>query len=330
MARGWRGREDSGTDEALLWVPRIIMTAANTKWNAELAGQTLTAFLKAKLNEPNSVAKRLIETGKAFVDGTPIVAVDYRLAVGQVVELRRNAPRPIDPSKEGVLVYDDPHVVVIDKPSGVSSVPFDARETGTAMDLIRGAWRRRGVSSTDVPLHVVHRIDRATSGLLMFAKSKRAEIGLGAQLRAHTCEREYLCIAHGVVAAQRIESNLVPDRGDGIRGSTRHANQGKRAVTHVSVVESLRGATLCAVRLETGKTHQIRIHLSEAGHPLVGEEVYDRDHYAQGLPVIKSTRLLLHAHTLGFDHPVTGEKLRFTAELPPDFVAMLESLRWRR
>lgn len=306
------------------------MNPASTKWTTEQAGQTLTAFLKNKLNEPNSVAKRLIETGKAFVDGTPVVAVDFRLTVGQVVELRRNAPRPIDPSKEGVLVYDDQHVVVIDKPSGVSSVPYDAREAGTAMDLIRGAWRRRGAAATDVALHVVHRIDRATSGLLMFAKSKRAEIGLGAQLRAHTCEREYLCIAHGVMPAQRIESMLVADRGDGIRGSTRHANQGKRAVTHVSVVESLRGATLCSVRLETGKTHQIRIHLSEAGHPLVGEAVYDRDHFARELPVIESPRLLLHAHTLGFAHPITGEPLRFTSELPPDFVEMLESLRWRR
>ena len=101
-------------------------------------------------------------------------------------------------------------------------------------------------------------------------------------------------------------------------------------MTHVSVVESLRGATLCSVRLETGKTHQIRIHLSEAGHPLVGEEVYDRDHFARELPVIKSPRLLLHAHTLGFAHPITGEPLRFTSELPPDFVEMLESLRWRR
>jgi 23S rRNA pseudouridine1911/1915/1917 synthase len=299
-------------------------------WIADVPNQTLAAFLKTKLNEPNSVAKRLVETGKAFVDGTPVVAIDFRLRVGQVVELRRNAPRPIDPTREGVLVYDDPHVVVIDKPSGVSSVPYEERETGTAMDLIRGAWRRRGSGATDIPLHVVHRIDRVTSGLLMFAKSKRAEIGLGAQLRAHTCEREYLCVAHGVMMAQRIESMLVADRGDGIRGSARHANQGKRAVTHVTVVENLRGATLCSVRLETGKTHQIRIHLSEAGHPLVGEEVYDRDHRQKELPVISSPRLLLHAHTLGFDHPITGEKLRFSAELPTDFVEPLQGLRWRR
>src|SRR5689334_13810474 len=163
------------------------------------------------------------------------------------------APRPRDPEREGVLVFDDAHVVVIDKPAGVSSVPYEERETGTAMDLVRGAWRRAGKQATSVPLHVVHRIDRATSGLLAFAKTKRAEIGLAAQLRAHTMTREYMCVAHGVMTSRRIESFLVADRGDRLRGSTTHANQGKRAVTHVEAREALRDATLCSVRLETGK-----------------------------------------------------------------------------
>jgi 23S rRNA pseudouridine1911/1915/1917 synthase len=135
-----------------------------------------------------------------------------------------------------------------------------------------------GKPATSVPLHVVHRIDRATSGLLAFAKSKRAEVGLAAQLRAHTMERMYICVAHGRVTAGRIESNLIADRGDGLRGSTSDPNRGKRAVTHVRVREELRGATLCEISLETGKTHQIRIHLAESGHPLVGEPVYVRDY----------------------------------------------------
>jgi 23S rRNA pseudouridine1911/1915/1917 synthase len=302
------------------------MVPAVTRWTVAKTGETLAAVLKAQTGAPWSVVKKQVATGKAFVDGACVTAIDHRLRAGQEVELRMGAPRPRDPSREGVLVHDDAHVVVIDKPSGVSSVPYEDREGGTAMDLVRGAWRRQGLKATEIPLHVVHRIDRGTSGLLMFAKSKRAELGLAAQLRAHTCERTYRCIAHGRVTPGRIESMLVTDRGDGIRGSTSHANQGKRAVTHVEVDQALRGASSCVVRLETGKTHQIRIHLAEAGHPLVGEEVYIRDLFRDGGKVITAPRLMLHAQTLGFAHPVTGAQIRLSSELPDDFVATLARL----
>ncbi len=293
-------------------------------WTVDRSGLTLAAFVKAKATVPWSVAKRHVETGKAFVDGAVVTAVDHRLVAGQAVELRLGARRPVDPLREGVLVFDDAHVVVIDKPSGVNSVPYEERETGTAMDLIRGAWRRMGKPATTVPLHVVHRIDRATSGLLAFAKTKRAEQGLAAQLRAHTMGRQYLCVAHGHMTSRRIESSLVADRGDGLRGSTSRLDQGKRAITHVEVRDDLRHATLCAVRLETGKTHQIRIHFAEAGHPLVGEEVYIRDYTGS---VLTSGRLMLHAETLAFEHPVTGARIELAAPVPSDFTAVLDRLR---
>ncbi|MDB4960678.1 MAG: pseudouridine synthase, RluA family [Myxococcales bacterium] len=295
-------------------------------WIVEEPGVTLAAFVKARTEVPNSVAKRQIETGKVFVDGVCTTKIDLRLAKGQQVDVRIHERRPLDPEREGVLVYDDAHVVVIDKPEGVNSVPYEERELGTAMDLIRGAWRRQGKPATTVPLHVVHRIDRATSGLLMFAKTKKAEQGLAAQLRSHSMERTYICVAHGVVTSRRIESFLVADRGDGMRGSTTRLEQGKRAVTHVEARQALRGATLCAVRLETGKTHQIRIHLSEAGHPLVGEQVYIRDYENAGGKLLTSARMLLHAATLGFEHPVTGARVALSSELPPDFVAVVQRL----
>ena len=294
-------------------------------WIAEADGDTATAVVRAGTGAPWSQVKRWVARGKVFVDGAPVTDAGARVAAGQAVELRLAAPAPRDDRREGVLVFDDPHVVVIDKPAGVSSVPYEDRETGTAMDLIRGAWRRMGRPATAVPLHVVHRIDRATSGLLMFAKSKRAERALGAQLRTHDVDRIYLCVAHGRVTDRRIESTLVVDRGDGLRGSSRDG-RGKRAVTHVRALEALRGATLCEIRLETGKTHQIRIHLAEAGHPLVGEPVYVRD-YARAAAPIASPRLLLHAATLGFAHPVTGAHVALRAAPPADFTAVVDRLR---
>lgn len=293
-------------------------------WTVEQAGLTVAAFVKERAAVAWSVAKRHVTSGKVFVDGAIVTEVDYRLGKGQQVELRMSARRPLDPEREGVLVYDDAHVVVIDKPAGVNSVPYEDRETGTAMDLIRGTWRREGKSATTIALHIVHRIDRATSGLLMFAKSKRAELGLAEQLRSHEMARQYLCVAHGRMTSRRIESQLIADRGDGIRGSTNMPNRGKRAVTHIEVDRALRSSTLCRVKLETGRTHQIRIHFSESGHPLVGEEVYIRN-YQQ--PLIKSPRMLLHAATLGFDHPITGARVELASELPPDFTAMLDRLQ---
>jgi len=305
------------------------------------AGVTIAALLKARLGVPWSKARALVERGKVLVDGRPESDVAARVRPGQVVRVDEAAPTPLvavgttgtdarDPRDR--IAFEDAHVVVVDKPAGISSVPYEKRETGTAMDLVRDAWRRSGKRATDVPLHVVHRIDKETSGLLCFAKSKAAERGLEALFRAHDVDRLYLCVAHGQVRDRRIESMLVTDRGDGLRGSSRDGKTGKRAVTHVRAVESLGdgAATLCEVRLETGKTHQIRIHLAEDGHPLVGEKVYIRDYTRRGGEPLPSPRLLLHAATLGFVHPVTGAKVSLEAPLPPDFEAALAKLRRRR
>jgi 23S rRNA pseudouridine1911/1915/1917 synthase len=315
---------------ALHWVLQgRAVPAPSEPWNvpAEAAGTTLAAVVRDRAAEPWSVVKRWIETGKVALDGTTVTVIDHRVRGGERVEVKLSAPRPRDPTREADILYDDAHVIVIDKPEGVSSVPYDNRELGTAMDLIRAAWKRMGKKATVTPLLVVHRIDKATSGLLMFAKSKRAEQGLGAQLRDHSCERAYICVAHGALSPRTIESQLVADRGDGLRGSTRHANQGKRAVTHVAVRERLRGTTACDVRLETGKTHQIRIHFAEAGHPLVGEEVYIRDFTEAGGVLIPAPRLMLHAATLGFIHPISGEALRFERPPPREMSEWIASRR---
>ena len=295
----------------------------------EDANLTVAGFLRGRLGLAWREAKRLVETGKVTLDGVVVTDPGRRLTAVCKAALQPDAarPRPAEPPPGLSIVYADRHVVVVDKPVGISTVPFEAGETGTALDLTRKALRRGRRAAPPPVLHVVHRIDRATSGLVAFALSKLAERGLALQLRLHSMERSYLCVAHGQVQAGRIESDLVRDRGDGLRGSTRKPGLGRTAITHVEVVERFASAVLCRVRLETGKTHQIRIHLAERGHPVVGETVYIRDFIARDGVPIPSPRLLLHAATLGFEHPVTGETVRLSSPLPDDFTEVLERLR---
>src|SRR5262249_31033658 len=159
-------------------------------------------------------------------------------------------------------------------------------------------------------LRPVHRIDRETSGLMIFARTVDSERLLGLQFRNHSLHRVYVAVALGQVREQTIESNLVDDRGDGRRGSTKNSKLGKYAVTHVRPVERLPAYTVVECRLETGRTHQIRIHMSEAGHPLCGDKVY-RGPFP-GKPIIDESgapRVALHAAEIGFQHPITGEQL---------------------
>ena len=294
------------------------------------ANCTVAAALRAHLpGQSWSDLRSLCLSGKISVQGERELNPARRLTGGETVawsltapDPRRTATRP-----EFSIVYEDGHLIVIEKPEGVSSVPYERKERGTALDLIREAWRKQGKRATATPLYTVHRIDKDTSGLLCFAKTKLAERGLHQVFKQHLAEREYLAVAHAQVRPARIESRLIADRGDGLRGSTRRPNQGQHAVTHVEVIERLPAATVCRVRLETGRTHQIRIHLAEQGHPLVGETVYLRDHTRAGRSLLPSHRLLLHAATLRFNHPVTGERLQFASALPPSFEAELQRLR---
>jgi 23S rRNA pseudouridine1911/1915/1917 synthase len=178
------------------------------------------------------------------------------------------------------------------------------------------------------PVRPVHRLDRETGGLMVFARSVRAERGLTEQFRRHTTRRRYLAIVEGRVEAQTIETRLVRDRGDGRRGSTDKSNTGKHAITHVAPIELLDGYTLIECRLETGRTHQIRIHLAELGHALCGEKVYRKPLGGKPIPDKSGApRLALHAASLGFQHPITGDELNFESPLPKDLAQLLSRLR---
>lgn len=275
--------------------------------------------------------RRLIETGKVSVNG--VVARDPALGVqrGFTLTIAMRAPKKTaDPRlPAGALVHVDNHVVLVKKPAGISSVPYDEHETGTLSELVHAELRRlRG--APDPPLGIVHRIDKETSGLLVFARTLAAKRALKQQFRFHSVHRRYLAIAHGHVEGGTIRSRLVQDRGDGRRGSTENTTLGRDAITHVRVLEVLRTATFIECRLETGRTHQIRIHLAEQGNPLLGDRVYTRPHAgASDVPAsqLDAPRLMLHAAELGFEHPATGAPMQFEEPLPDDMLGVLASLR---
>jgi 23S rRNA pseudouridine1911/1915/1917 synthase len=214
-------------------------------------------------------------------------------------------------------------------------VPFEKNDRDTLLSLTRVAVRRVETSRGqphNPGLRAVQRLDKETSGLVVFARTIPAQRHLQRQFTEHTALRRYLAVVHGAAGAGIHDSILVPDRGDGLRGSWgvyRPARgqppaEARQAITHVTVEERLRRATLVSCRLETGRTHQIRIHLAEAGHPLVGETVYVRDFPG---PWLAAPRLMLHATELGFVHPRTGKEIRFTEPPPEDFAAVVDRLR---
>jgi 23S rRNA pseudouridine1911/1915/1917 synthase len=278
------------------------------------------------LNEGMSwgAARRMIESGKVSVNGRRELDPTAIVAAGASIGVSMAAPKPREksPLEAEAIVYLDGQVVVVKKPAGISTVPYDERETGTLSELVHVLLKRRGGPVAE--LGIVHRIDKETSGLVLFARTLAAKRALKQQFRFHSVERSYVALAHGEVRAGTHRSRLVQDRGDGRRGSTDNPILGRASVTHVKPLEALAGATLVECRLETGRTHQIRIHLAEAGHPLVGERVYGRDYRG---PRIEAPRLMLHAFELGFEHPSSGKPLLFEEPMPEDMERVVRGLR---
>ncbi|MCZ2340588.1 MAG: RluA family pseudouridine synthase [Bacteroidales bacterium] len=308
------------------------------------AGHTLAKVLRSRLHADQPswnqvrtlIASRRIQVGDAICSDAA-----RRLQEGEIVTLLGSPKRLPASARPDTLVirhYDD-HLVVVEKPSGVNSVrhplelewsPQRRRLDPTLQDLATWAVeaRQRLPRKRLPPLRIVHRLDKETSGLLVFARTALAERELGMQFRKHTVIRRYLALVAGPFQPRTIRSNLVRDRGDGRRGSTTLPKVGKPAVTHVEVAERFDGYTLLSCRLETGRTHQIRIHLSESGHPVCGDKVYCRKPNGDNIPDRSTApRLALHALELGFVHPVTGASLFWEMPPPEDLQRLFHKLR---
>ena len=295
----------------------------------EQAGLTVAALVRELSPETSwSQARELCRGGRVWVNGSAAFDPALRLAGGERVGVRSGGGRS---ASSELVIHLDPEVAVVRKPAGILTVPFERQDRDTLLALARVAIRRMEVARSLPPnptLRAVQRLDKETSGLVVFARSIHAQRHLQEQLAEHTVTRRYLAIAHGKVEDGIHDSLLVPDRGDGLRGSWNRRGTppptARQAVTYVRVKQRLPGATLVTCELETGRQHQIRIHLAEAGHPLVGETVYIRDYRD---PILPAPRPMLHATVLGFRHPRGDRPMSFEDPPPLDFAQVLERLK---
>jgi 23S rRNA pseudouridine1911/1915/1917 synthase len=283
---------------------------------AAAAGERLDVFLAAHAGS-RAAAQRLIDAGRVLVDGAPPRAKRQALRGGERLEVSeaRAAEEPDVPPADYGVAYEDAHLLVIDKPAGVVVHPARGHRAGTLAQAL--AIVAAGGSRPD-RAGIVHRLDRDTSGLLLVARSEAAHAALTALIAARAVTREYLALVEGRPGARTgtIEAPLGRDRRVRTRTSTDTADP-RPAVTHFAVERALPDATLLRVRLETGRTHQIRAHLKAIGHPVAGDPEYGR----AGLYGLE--RQFLHAERLALTHPVTGASLDVRSPLPEDLVAAL-------
>jgi 23S rRNA pseudouridine1911/1915/1917 synthase len=288
----------------------------------ESAGERLDRYL-ASLPEVGSrgTAERLLESGAVLVDGSAH-AKSHRLAGGEELEFEppEREPHSLEPEPMDLrIAYEDEHLIIVDKPSGLVVHPAPGHAHGTlvhgllALDVAGGDAERPGI---------VHRLDRDTSGLMVVARSDEAHRRLQQLVRRHGLERHYAALVVGRPRSRtgRIEAPIGRDRRDPLRHSL-DTDTPRDAITHFEVRELLPRHTFLDVRLETGRTHQIRVHLSSLGLPVAGDAVYGRPHEL-GLD-----RQFLHARRLAFEHPFTDERVDVESELPSDLEVALERAR---
>ena len=286
------------------------------------AGKRVDAWLPSQVEGlTRSAAQRLLEEGRVTLNGRP-VAKNHRLAGGEALSVSLPDPEPMDALPQDIpldVVYEDADVIVVNKPKGLVVHPAPGHPDGTLVNalLFHCGSSLSGVGGALRP-GIVHRIDRDTSGLIIAAKNDRAHLSLAAQLQDHSLFRLYHAVAAGGFREDSgtVSAPIARHRADRKRMAV--VPDGREAVTHWQVVDSQKGLTHLTCRLETGRTHQIRVHLAHLGHPLLGDTVYGGKKPVPGL-----AGQCLHAAQLTFTHPSTGERLTVEAPLPDWFTAVL-------
>ena len=299
----------------------------------EDAGSRLDSFIGYNADElSRSYAVKLIDQGLVLVNNRPASSKKQSLKSGDIIIIELPEPEALDVKAEDIpldIVYEDDDVAVINKPRGMVVHPGPGNYSGTLVNAIM-YHMGDSLSSINGVIRpgIVHRIDKDTSGLLMIAKNDKAHESLAAQLAEHSVTREYTALCHDNIKEDElsIDEPIGRDPKNRLRNAVRGASA-KNAVTHIKVLERFGKYTLVKAILETGRTHQIRVHMAYKKHPLAGDELYGPRKQSDKIEGIKVTGQLLHAGTLGFVHPSSGEYMEFHSDLPEVFETVLQKLR---
>jgi 23S rRNA pseudouridine1911/1915/1917 synthase len=299
-------------------------------------GKRLDVLMSEMIEDVSrSRAQTLIENGHVRVDGDVCLIKKTKPHAGSIITIELPEPEELDVQPENIpidIVYEDDDVMVVNKPRGMVVHPAPGNLTGT---LVNAVLYHCGDSLSSINgikrPGIVHRIDKDTSGLLMIAKTDRSHISLSEQLYEHSITRKYLALVRDNIKEDKgtVDASLGRDRRDRKKRSVSGIDP-KRAVTHFRVLERFGVCTLVELILETGRTHQIRVHMASIKHPVLGDPMYGKGEEVlsfNGSHIKIASGQMLHAGVIGFIHPVTGEYMEFTADLPEDFKAVLDALR---
>ncbi len=298
-------------------------------FEVESDSKRIDAYLSEKLEDTSRVAiQRLVTNGKVLVNGKTVKA-SYKVQAGDKIEVEEEVPVEISLKAQNIpldIIYEDKDIIVVNKPKGMVVHPANGNPDGTLVNAIMAICKDSlsGIGGEIRP-GIVHRLDKDTSGIIIIAKNDKAHINLSEQIKEHTVKKTYIALVRGLVKENEATINMPIGRSEKDRKKMAVTKKGKEAITHFKVLERYDKYTLLQVNIETGRTHQIRVHLSQIGYPIVGDEVY-----SNGKNEWNVKGQCLHAKSLEFIHPVTGEKMYLEAELPQYFKNILEDLESRK
>ena len=303
----------------------------------ESESMRLDLFISSQLDgETRTAVQRLIETGHVRVDGH-VVRPSLKLKGGEQITVEIPAPTEAEPQPESIaleVLYEDSDLIVINKPAGMVVHPGPGNSSGTLVNALLAHCADLSGIGGELRPGIVHRLDKGTSGVLVAAKNDRAHQALSAQFHVHSVKRIYQALVFGTPSTDngKIEGTIGRHPTERLRQSGK-ARNGKHAITRWRVKERYGRITLMELRLETGRTHQIRVHMTEAGFPLLGDPLYPDGGRINNLTDTRLKKMItqlgrqaLHARTLGFTHPVTGEYLEFTTGMPDDMQMLCDYL----